>query len=131
MAFSSGERPLCRRRSSKKIITSDHGGFAGGQTPARRPTPASNRSPELSNSVQVGIPECSKRIHIPKQKDAPVKSALPVLSVRRADQIGNHKPHDGDKKEQAGQYQQEHQNRALMILLYGQESHQRSQVSQP
>jgi len=48
MAFSSCERSFSRRRSSKKIITFDHGGFAGGETPARRPTPASNRSPELS-----------------------------------------------------------------------------------
>ena len=47
MAFSSCERPLCRRRRSKKIITSDHGGFTGGQTPTRQPTPASIRSPEL------------------------------------------------------------------------------------
>ena len=48
MVFSSCERSYCLRRSSKKIITSDHGGFAGGQTPAMHPTPASIRSPELS-----------------------------------------------------------------------------------
>ena len=122
--FFSGENPHCRRRSSKKIITSDHCGFAGRQTPARHPTPASSRSPELSTSVQVGIPECSKHTHIPKQKGAPLGSALAVLSVRRADQIRNHKPHDGDQEEQADRYQQKHQNRALLILLYGQDSHQ-------
>lgn len=124
MVFSSCERSFCRRRSSKKIITSGHGGFAGGQTPARPSTPASSRSPELSTSVQVGIPECSKHTHIPKQKGAPLGSALAVLSVRRADQIRNHKPHDGDQEEQADRYQQKHQNRALLILLYGQDSHQ-------
>ena len=97
---------------------------AGGGVPKRSSPPASSRSPELSTSVQVGIPECSKHTHIPKQKGAPLGSALAVLSVRRADQIRNHKPHDGDQEEQADRYQQKHQNRALLILLYGQDSHQ-------
>ena len=97
---------------------------AGGGVPKRSSPPASSRSPELSTSVQVGISECSKHTHIPKQKGAPLGSALAVLSVRRADQIRNHKPHDGDQEEQADRYQQKHQNRALLILLYGQDSHQ-------
>ena len=47
-----------------------------------------------------------------------MKSTLAVLSVRRADQIRNHKPHDGDQKEQADRYQQELQNLRTMIVAH-------------
>ena len=44
---------FCRRRkTSQKIITSDHRGFAGVQLPAMLPPPASIRSPELSSQAQ-------------------------------------------------------------------------------
>ena len=48
---------FCRRRkTSQKIITSDHRGFAGVQLPAMLPPPASIRSPELSSQAQRGSP---------------------------------------------------------------------------
>jgi hypothetical protein len=48
--------PFCRRKTSKKIITSDHDGFAGVRPPAMHPPPASIRSPELSSPAQVCLP---------------------------------------------------------------------------
>ena len=46
---SSGQPPSRRRKRSKKIITSDHRGFAGVQPPAMQPPPASIPSPELNS----------------------------------------------------------------------------------
>ncbi|WP_321380330.1 hypothetical protein [Trichococcus shcherbakoviae] len=45
-----------RRKRSKKIITSDHGGFAGVQPSATQATPADIRSSELSSLAQYRSP---------------------------------------------------------------------------
>ena len=46
---SSGQETFCRSMRFQKIITSDHCGFAGVQSPAMRPLPTNIRSPEVSN----------------------------------------------------------------------------------
>ena len=52
----SGEVHFCRRKTSNKIITSDHCGFAGVRPPTTRSPPASIRSPELSYPAQICLP---------------------------------------------------------------------------
>lgn len=54
--LSSGEGRFRRRKTSQKISTSDHGGFAEVQPHATQPPPASIPSPELSSRAQVCPP---------------------------------------------------------------------------
>jgi len=49
LAISSGQQSPRRRRTSKKMITSNLGGFAGVQPPALQPTPANIRSSEVAS----------------------------------------------------------------------------------
>ena len=96
LAFSSGEGLLCRRKTSRKIITSDHGGFAGVRPPTTQPPPASIRSPELNSPAQHQLrraPSLSELAlssgkglpaggEYPKTSSPPITAASPEFGIR-------------------------------------------------